>query len=565
MNTRNVISPPLALVLIVSLLILSFSSNSIASKKVLYLDQGWSAEQRQKFYETPQGSYLIPYNWYLALEQADENALFSNRQNIKKYNYLLKQEIDGSVLDVPLGFAIEPAPGEEDWLGYSCAACHTNEIRYKGKRIRIDGAPSLGDFVGFVSGLHDAIIATLKDDEKFERFANRVIESYDPLAKSVLLTELTNYADQSSAFFKRNYSETKSGYGRLDAFGYIMNELFADDLGVPENANEPNAPVSYPFLWGTPSHDFVQWNGGADNPIGRNVGEVLGTFGRVNLTNLEFLGSTSARGKELIFLENLLTQLKAPYWPGELLGKIDSEMASNGKVLYEQTRGDEPSCAYCHSLKNSAGVYPLTPAEENLFGAQFIKTSMIPLETIGTDPTSSLNFATRISSTGHLAPFLPEPFTGAAELPAPFLLGILVGLATESSLETIQPPLTQIEFASAIGFRVAAPGFPPQQPQNILAYRARPLDGIWATAPYLHNGSVQNLHELLKPGSKRKSKFYVGDMKFDAKRIGFKSKNKGNTSLLDTSLPSNSNLGHEYGTTLSKKEKWELIEFLKTL
>jgi len=103
------------------------------------------------------------------------------------------------------------------------------------------------------------------------------------------------------------------------------------------------------------------------------------------------------------------------------------------------------------------------------------------------------------------------------------------------------------------------------RPKNLLAYRARPLDGIWATAPYLHNGSIQNLHELLKPASKRKTSFYVGSNQFDPKHVGFKSKRRGNHFLLDTSIPGNLNSGHEYGVSLSKKEKRALIEFLKTL
>ena len=57
----------------------------------------------------------------------------------------------------------------------------------------------------------------------------------------------------------------------------------------------------------------------------------------------------------------------------------------------------------------------------------------------------------------------------------------------------------------------------------------------------------------------------MGSMKFDPKHVGFKSKDKENTSLLDTTLPGNSNQGHDYGVTLSKDEKWALIEFMKTL
>jgi len=542
-----------------------FSANAFSSDSVIYLDQGWTEQQRKTFYETPQGSYLIPLKWYLALEQADEDDLFSNRENIKKFNYLVKLKSDGNLSRLPVGFAVEPVINGDDWLGYSCAACHTNEIKYKGKRIRVDGAPTLADFAGFTSQMHKAVLATLTDDEKFDRFASRVIDGYNPAAKQSLHQALTDYAADSTAFTARNHTSVNYGYARLDAFGIIMNELFVDDLHVATNASEPNAPISYPFLWGTPQHDWVQWNGGANNPLGRNVGEVLGTFGSVNLTDPSKFGATSARATELILLENLVVSLKSPKWPEEYLGRINQEKAEYGRMLYQQYRADEPSCESCHALRDANGQYPLTPAEENLFGAQFVITNMSPLAGIGTDPTSSLNFATRVVSTGYLAPLLPAPFTGAAELPAPVMLSILVGIATKSSLSVAQPPLSAAQTAAAIGYRVKAAGLPPYRPKNIIAYRARPLDGIWATAPYLHNGSVQNLYQLLKPANKRKKSFYVGSSKFDPKRVGFKSKKRKNTSLLDTSTQSNSNAGHEYGVNLSRKEKLALIEFLKTL
>ena len=281
----------------------AFSFNVVASEPVVYLDQGWTTQQRQTFYETPQGSYLIPLKWYLALEQTNKDDLFTVQENIKKFNYIIKSKYDGSVANVPLGFAVETVENENDWLGYSCAACHTSEIKFKGKNIRIDGAPALANFASFVEELKNAIVATLQNEEKFNRFASRVIGSYNPAAKQALYDALTEYSIESIAFSERNHTNTKYGYARLDAFGIIMNELFVDDLKVPTNVSEPNAPVSYPFLWNTPSHDWVQWNGGANNPIGRNVGEVLGTFGSVNVVNPATFGETSARGKELIILE----------------------------------------------------------------------------------------------------------------------------------------------------------------------------------------------------------------------------------------------------------------------
>jgi len=547
------------------LLLNIIATSALASEPLVYLDQGWTPEQRQAFYETPQGSYLIPLKWFLALEQADDDELFARQDNIQKFNYLIDKESGKDVAGLPLGFAVEPVDNGDDWLGYTCAACHTNEIKYRGHRIRIDGAPTLADFMGFINSLQAAVQATLEDTGKFDRFAKRVVGEFDAAAKVALRDALQDYANTLTGFTQRNRTDINYGYARLDAFGIIMNEVFSDDLQVPENNAMPNAPVSYPFLWGTPRHDWVQWNGSANTPLGRNVGEVLGTFGAVNLHDFTQLGVSTVRPRNLIKLENLVAQLQTPYWPEEYLGAIDQVLAEQGRTIYQQFRGDEPSCEYCHALKDDNGMYPLTPAEENLFGAQFVVTEMTPLGEVLTDPTMADNFARRVVSTGGLAPVLPAPFTGASELPAPALLGILVGLATQTSLVTLDPPLSDAEVAAAIGYRIKAPGLPPYQPKNLLAYRARPLDGIWATAPYLHNGSVQNLYELLLPGDMRRKQFYVGSSKFNPKVVGFKSEHENNTSLLDTTQLGNSNLGHDYGVTLSEQEKWALIEFLKTL
>jgi hypothetical protein len=96
-------------------------------------------------------------------------------------------------------------------------------------------------------------------------------------------------------------------------------------------------------------------------------------------------------------------------------------------------------------------------------------------------------------------------------------------------------------------------------------YKARPLNGIWATAPYLHNGSVPTLYDLLNPPNQRPSTFYVGRQQFDPKKVGIGTAEVPGAFRFDTSLQGNWNNGHEYGTSLSGKEKDALLEFLKTL
>ena len=93
-----------------------------------------------------------------------------------------------------------------------------------------------------------------------------------------------------------------------------------------------------------------------------------------------------------------------------------------------------------------------------------------------------------------------------------------------------------------------------------------PLDGCWLRAPYLHNGSVPTLRDLLQPAAARPVRFYRGSDVYDPVNMGFQSTAPGaGESLYDTTLPGNSNAGHEYGTELPAGQKAELLEFLKTL
>ena len=104
-----------------------------------------------------------------------------------------------------------------------------------------------------------------------------------------------------------------------------------------------------------------------------------------------------------------------------------------------------------------------------------------------------------------------------------------------------------------------------------MAYKARPLNGIWTSAPFLHNGSVPNLYQLLLPANERVKHFHLGTWAFDPKNEGYVDVATDNDFMFDTSLPGNSNAGHEYGTgiygkpALTEDERWALVEYMKTL
>ena len=107
--------------------------------------------------------------------------------------------------------------------------------------------------------------------------------------------------------------------------------------------------------------------------------------------------------------------------------------------------------------------------------------------------------------------------------------------------------------------------------RKTFGYANMPLDGIWLRAPYLHNGSVPTLRDLLEPAANRPAQFYRGDDVLDQTRVGFVSdtaERDGHTLFrFDTTLPGNGNQGHEgpeYGTALASEDKDAIVEYLKT-
>src|SRR3954465_3959962 len=130
---------------------------------VTFLDQGWSKETRELFYFTPQGSRMIPYSWFMALETADGSSMFADSSRLERYGFI---PADGphplNPDGLPVGFAIDPVevPGRGRHLGLTCAACHTGNVTADGHVVRIDGAPANFDMDRFYGDLAKAVSRT---------------------------------------------------------------------------------------------------------------------------------------------------------------------------------------------------------------------------------------------------------------------------------------------------------------------------------------------------------------------------------------------------------------------
>ena len=304
--------------------------------------QNWQPADSLWFYSVTQGSNMMPYDFFMVLEKKGTSELFRSNENMNRYRYLPQKATSSNPDALPVGFVKDTYKGN-DYIGLTCAACHTGQINYKGKGIRIDGGPAGADMETFMADIVRAMKATRETEEVENRFVKNVLARGTYKTEADVKADLDKYTQRLASYITINYSTTHYGYARLDAFGRIYNrvlehivtvkelkELLSDPwimknaavseeelesiagntdrvlsgeerdrivhnllavltrnrtleglepLGKLRNKlfNPPNAPVSYPFLWDTPQHDYVQWNGLTENSglkaIARNAGK----------------------------------------------------------------------------------------------------------------------------------------------------------------------------------------------------------------------------------------------------------------------------------------------------
>ena len=288
----------------------------------------------------------------------------------------------------------------------------------------------------------------------------------------------------------------------------------------------------------------------------------MGSFMPIDLGSkspAEGLFSSHAAIDELVRLESLLNRLAPPSWPENIFGKIDREKAKAGKALFMEY------CSGCHN------AWPYRWTEPNRYGKRFILVGLVPQTYVGTDRAQARTVRP-FAITGELSKNLPSEFRGKDVLPTGIYNAMIRSEIIETALK--KRNLTEAELINLHGYREL-----PSPPAPDDVYKAAPRDGVWATPPFMHNGSVPNLYALLSPVNERPAKFYLGNREYDPVNVGYRYDRLENGFELDTRLRGNTNTGHEFngdgskqnqkdgviGRLLTPQERRALVEFLKTM
>ena len=530
----------------------------------VWLDQAWSEADRRWFYQVSQGSAVLSWDIYANIETANGRDLFRSDANAIRFGLIPQRPDPKSNPDgLPIGVAkatIREGRWRGDWVGLTCAACHTSVLHYRDTNVIIDGGGAHTFSSTLMTNELDAALqAHLADAGKFDRLAARI--GVDGERRADLRRRL-----ESQAAVIHHYTTVSVltsvvwGPGRSDALTGIHNQLQANLTGIPENWYPATAPAKPPFLWNAPQSDWVQWSGVVQDPIFRNVGETTGVYAAFDLRSAspeDGLFDASTDILHLWQIETALQRLAPPKWPERLFGRIDRAKAAQGARLFEE------NCAGCHTS------WPYKWTEPNRHGKRYIDNRIVKASYVGTD-AHQLDDRLPYARTGALARWMPAPFTDNALVPeAVFTVGLVTQLIDKA---TARLGLTQEELDDLHGYQPY--GREAQRPPpELRGYKAGPRDGVWATAPFLHNGSVPNLYEMLLPAAQRSKTFRVG-RGFDPHKVGIDT-TEADAFLFDTTLPGNSNAGHSFedgpkgngviGRLLTDEERWAIVEYLKSI
>lgn len=507
------------------------------------LDQGVDQGTLERYHHIDQGTRLVPAAWLAAVEMPDGSGKVMSPAVMRKYGFLVDNQpkTPANPYGWPLGWTVSD-PAASDGIsiaGFSCAMCHTGRIDHGGTSMIVEGGQSMIDIFPFVNVVADAFVQTATDPVMRRKFFADAIAAGYPAARmekdfDAVMAGLSRLKQATPG---TQITLLPGGPGRVDAVQGIANRAFGSDLMIPSNQRDGTAPVSYPYLWDIWRLTWLQYNGFLPiAPDSRNLGEVIGTLAETHMVDADgklnpepLRWKTSVQMKNLQWIEATLRGLKPPPWPQAVLGPIDQAKAEKGRALFAD------NCAGCHGIKK------LPDGNWDV--------AIVPIEHVGTDPNQATNWA---RYTYDLT-----------------ILGL--GKATTAPVGTSAAinAMRRQAYVDA--------GIPADQQEGDVkflapcGYKARPLVGVWATPPYLHNGSVRTVYDLLS--DTRPATFTYGTREYDPVKLGYTEDKSERDAVLDTSISGNLDSGHWWtddtnrpgriGRKLSEDEKFALIEYLK--
>jgi len=524
-------------------LIFAAAEDKPPSDNPVHLSQGWTADTADRWHFISQGTAIFPYEWFLSLEQPGQppgqTELISAPRNLQRLGFLAEAANATNPDGLPVGLYKTPVDFPEgkhacwkgNWLGLGCAGCHTGQVNYRGQQIRIEGGSSHLDIGGLTAQLFGALQAFNNDQQALARFVARVQRPLPEVGAA-----LGCFAAFPSFPPDPRNPETSAGAGRLDAHGEGLNQLLAYPMNEARNYAPRTAPVKYPPLWDTPRFSWVLYNASIRQPLTRNLIEALGVQApiRHDATMITDQVTHAVQMDNVVWGQRTLMDLRAPRWPDKIFDAPDAKLVTVGASLYAK------ACANCHDPVPAAGTQG---------ACNEIQIRTFDLKEIGTDPAQATTFAERRVTLSKIG--------GADDLANYEAARIVTGKVAD---QWIAKSGDNAAAAAAINCGR------PNEYRGELKYRARPLNGVWAMAPYLHNGSVPSLHDLLLPPAQRPRTFFVGNWEFDPVKVGYAMASETPGAFkFDTTVRGNSNAGHTYGTDLSEDDRKALIEYLKTL
>jgi mono/diheme cytochrome c family protein len=482
-----------------------------------------SAEEHFKYGST--GGELVsgfPYWIWQAMPQVCAEHLPG--EGYASLGLIYEAGADGKIRDLPVGTSKRRFQGI-DRVFLNCAACHTSTVR---------SAPDKPAFI--VSGMpanrfdimaFEKFFFACAADPKFTK--ERIVPEIDRLGAELDLLDrylvypvaiaiMRDRILQLAGRFGFVWTQNDWGPGRVDTFNsakvlFNFPMLCQGETTTCIDPSELNAPGDFPAIWNQAQKKgmHLHWDGNNSMFEERDKSAAFGTGTTPPTIDIERIKR----------VEDWLLTAKPP--PFRQHFPIDDKLAEAGAGIYKSL------CAGCHGASGEAFALPtaeqdrpcLQPGESDaaLYAPQVGKITR--WESIGTDRR-------RLDSYTH-------------------------DLAVNQATLYAGYPWRFCHFRKTHG------------------YANMPLDGLWLRAPYLHNGSVPTLRDLLEPAAQRPAEFYRGNDLYDPVRMGFvatlPAHGERRFFKVDTRAAGNSNAGHEgkaYGTELTAQDKNALLEYLKT-